>query len=223
MFRSTFRPNQSLITLQTGFPAQQIVALLSVILGFCMISPAISGQYNEVLNIGSPAPAWVDLPGADGKTHSLADLKDAKAVVFVFTCLSCPTATDYEDRINALTEKYRDKGVAVVAVCVNKVAEDRLPKIVNRATEKKLAFPYLYDESQKIAKDYGAIFTPEFYVLDQSRKIAYMGALDDSTDPASVKIKYVEEALDAVLAGKAPTTTETIARGCRVRYARERR
>lgn len=185
-------------------------------------SPASAGQYNEVLSVGDAAPEWKDLPGTDGKKHSLAELADKPVVVVIFTCVSCPTAADYEDRINALAQK-DPENVAVVAICVNRVPEDRLEKLTERATEKKFQFQYLYDESQAIARAYGAVFTPEFYVLDRDRKIVYMGAMDDATDPAQVKTRYVNEAIAAALKGTEPETTETIARGCRVRYARERR
>jgi peroxiredoxin len=182
-----------------------------------------AGEFNEVLSIGDAAPAWSDLPGVDAKKHSLADLKDKAAVVVVFTCVSCPTATDYEDRIQALTKDYAAKNVAVVAICVNRVEEDKLPALTKRAKEKGFEFAYLYDESQQIARKYGALFTPEFFVLNKDRKIAYMGALDDSTDPKGIKARYVEDAIAAALKGENPVTKETIARGCRVRYARERR
>ena len=186
---------------------------------------ARAGQFNEVLSIGDKAPAWVNLPGADGKKHSLSDLKDKKAVVVVFTCISCPTAKDYEDRIQALAKRHSgaEGQVAVVAICVNKVEADKLPKIEARAKSKGFVFQYLSDDSQKIAKAYGAIFTPEFYVLNQDRKVIYMGAMDDSTDPANVKQKHVEEAIAAALKGEQPAVKETVARGCMVRYARERK
>ena len=80
----------------------------------------------------------------------------------------------------------------------------------------------LYDESQKIAKDYGAIFTPEFFVLNKERKIVYMGAMDDETNAEKVTKRYVEQALVATLKGESPAIKETIARGCRVRYTREK-
>jgi len=192
-----------------------------------LIAAAVSraGQYNEVLSIGDQAPAWNDLPGTDGKSHSLKDLADKPIVVVVFTCASCPTAVDYEDRINALAKTHAgDKGkVGVVAICVNKVKEDQLPALTERARQKGLAFTYLYDDSQKIAKDYGAVFTPEFYVLDRDRKVVYMGAMDDATDASKVTKRHVEEAISAAFEGKKPEVTEVIARGCRVRYARERR
>lgn len=184
-----------------------------------------AGEFNEVLSIGDPAPAWVDLPGTDGQRHSLSDLKDKEVVVFIVTCVSCPTAVDYEDRIQALAQRYAgpQSKVAVVAVCVNRVEEDRLPALTRRAKEKRFAFPYLYDESQQIARQYGALFTPECFVLDRERKVAYMGAFDDSTDNTGVTERYVESAVEALLKGEKPAITETIARGCRVRYARERR
>jgi peroxiredoxin len=196
-----------------------------LVAGLLLVSAVLSaGEYNEVLSVGDAAPTWTKLPGTDGKEHSLADLKDKAAVVVVFTCASCPTAVDYEERINALAKAHGgEKGqVGVVAICVNRVDGDQLPALTERAKEKKFAFDYLYDESQKIAKDYGAVFTPEFYVLNRERKIVYMGAMDDSTDPAGVKKKYVEEAIAAALEDKSPEMKEVIARGCRVRYARER-
>ena len=184
-----------------------------------------AGEYNEKLNIGDAAPAWESLPGADGKPHSLAELNDKDVVVLAFTCLSCPTAVDYEDRLEALSKKFGGASgkVGVVAVCVNKVAADRLDKITEKAKQKGFTFQYLHDESQKIANDYGAIFTPEFYVLNKDRKIVYMGAFDDATDVANVKKHFVEDAIEAALSGSKPLVKETIARGCRVRYVRERK
>jgi peroxiredoxin len=202
----------------------QRVCLIAVLMTIALLGSqsASAGKFNEVLSIGDAAPQWNNLPGTDGKSHSLSDLADKPVVVVVFTCVSCPTAADYEDRINALAQK-DPENVAVVAICVNQVAEDRLEKLTERAAEKKFQFQYLHDESQAIARAYGAVFTPEFYVLDRNRKVVYMGAMDDATDPTQVKIRYVDDAVAAALKGVAPETSETIARGCRVRYARERR
>lgn len=186
-------------------------------------SVAIAGEFNEVLSIGDAAPEWKNLPGTDGETHSLADLKDKKLVVVVFTCASCPTAVDYEQRIGDLAAKFAEKSVALVPICVNLVKQDRLEALTDRVKKQKLGFHYLYDESQKIAKDFGAIFTPEFFVLNEDRKIVYMGALDDASNADQVKEQWVEQAIAAALAGEKPQTPETIARGCRVRYARERK
>ncbi len=180
-----------------------------------------AGKYNSTLNVGDSAPAWVNLPGVDGKKHSLADLKDSPIVVVVFTCNSCPVAESYEDRIIAFAKKYSTK-VSVVAINVNKVPEDRLPKMKERAKEKGFEFPYLYDETQKIGKLFGAEYTPEFFVLDKDRKIVYMGAMDDHSPPAMSTKHFLEDAVDAVLKGQKPMTGETLARGCKVRYSRRR-
>jgi peroxiredoxin len=184
-----------------------------------------AGEYNSVLSIGDEAPAWKDLPGVDGKTHSLSDLKDKPIVVVVFTCNSCPYAVDYEDRINALAKAQAgDTGkVRVVAINVNLVPADSLPKMLTRSKDKGFAFPYLYDETQEIAKAYGATRTPEFFVLDAQRKITYMGAMDDNSTAEKVTKKYLEPAITAALAGKTPEVKETVAIGCNIRFARKRR
>jgi peroxiredoxin len=199
---------------------------LTLLCGLILANGAAhGGEYNEVLSIGDAAPVWKDLPGTDGKKHSLSDYKDHDAVVLVFTSATCPTAVDYEDRINDLAKRYGgEKGkVAVIAVCVNRVKGDNLDDLTERAKQREFAFDYIYDESQKIARDYGAIFTPEFYVLNQERKLVYMGAMDDVTDAAKVKRKFVEEAIAAIQKNETPEVKETPSRGCRVRYARERR
>lgn len=187
-------------------------------------SPAWAGEFNEQLSIGDRAPAWKDLPGADGKQHSLADL-DAELVLVVFTCNSCPVAADYEDRIIALAKKYggADGKLALAAINVNRIPEDSLPKMKERAEQKGFSFPYLFDESQQIAKDYGAAFTPEFFLLDNKRRVIYMGGMDDNSDAAQVKMRFLEPAIEAALAGNMPPVKETVARGCRIRYERRRK
>src|SRR5262249_19655600 len=137
----------------------------------------------------------------------------------VFTCNSCPVAELYEDRIIAFARKHAEK-VALVAINVNKIEPDRLPKMKERAKEKGFEFPYLFVETQKIAKQYGATYTPEFFVLDKERKVAYMGAMDDKSPPAQPKERFLEQAVETVLKGEKPSRAETLARGCRVRYAR---
>ncbi|MBL9125614.1 MAG: redoxin domain-containing protein, partial [Planctomycetaceae bacterium] len=149
-------------------PSHWAVRTLLGLLVMALPSLAQAGKYNDVLNIGDAAPAWSDLPGVDGKTHSLADLAGKDVVVVIFTCNSCPIAVDYEDRIIALARKHSaaDSKVAVVAINVNTIEADKLPKMRERAELKGFTFPYLYDESQKIGRAYGATFTPEFFVLN---------------------------------------------------------
>lgn len=182
-----------------------------------------AGKYNQKLSIGDAAPEFSELPGVDDAKHSLPDWTDKKAIVVVFTCNSCPYAVDAEDRLIALHRKYGNGSVAVIAINVNKVETDLMPAMKEKAKAKEFPFVYLFDESQKIARDFGAVYTPEFYVLDQDRNVVYMGALDDSPDGKNVTRRYVEDAIEATLAGKSPSVTETPAIGCRVRYERSRR
>src|SRR5687768_17748240 len=113
------------------------VSALSLVVLLASTAPA--GEFNKVLSPGDAAPAWKDLEGTDGKRHSLADLKAKDVVVVVFTCNSCPAAVGYEDRIIAFARKHAgpDSKVAVVAINVNTVAEDRLPEMRKRAEKRK--------------------------------------------------------------------------------------
>lgn len=196
--------------------------LLTLVSLVGLVSIGMAGEFNKKLNIGDAAPAWKNLPGIDGKNHSLADLKDKEFVVVVFTCNSCACSEEYEDRIVAFDKQFNGR-VALVGINVNTIAEDKLDAMKKRATKKGFKFQYLYDESQQIAKDFGAVFTPEVYVLNRERKIVYMGAIDDHSDPKIAKQRYLEEAVEAALAGKEPTEKEIVPIGCRIRYARERR
>ncbi|MGQ9589118.1 MAG: thioredoxin family protein [Planctomycetota bacterium] len=186
-----------------------------------LASHAMAGKYNKKLSIGDKAPAWKDLIGVDDKTHSLEDVAKAKAVVVVFTCNHCPVAMAYEDRLVKFAKDYEPKGVAVVAINVNNLPEDKLDQMKVRAKQKGFTFPYLYDPTQKIARDYGATCTPHWFLLDGERKIAFMGSFDDNQDSSRVKDKYLEKAADAVLAGKKPEVTETRQFGCSIKYEGE--
>lgn len=208
-----------------GACASRVLLVIAAVVGVSCAAPAAwAGKYNPTRSIGDAAPDFKDLPGTDGKSHSLSEFVGREALVVVFTCNTCPTAVDYEARVKALAEKLGASGkVAVIAINSNQVADDQLPKMKERAEREKFNFAYLRDDTQQIAKAYGATVTPEFFVLDKQRRIAYMGALDDSTDPAGVKARYVEDAVAALLEGKSPAVSETVGRGCLVRYARERR
>lgn len=178
-------------------------------------SPA--GKFNKVLSIGDAAPSWEGLPGTDGKEHALADFKDKDVVVVVFTCNSCVVAEAYEPRIIAFAKA--NPNVGVVAINVNTAKDDALPAMKARAEKKKFNYPYLHDASQEIARKYGAKYTPEFFVLNKDRKIAYMGAMDDKSPPGEAKVKHLEAAVKAAADGKKPTTAETsAAAGCGIKF-----
>ena len=190
----------------------------------CCAGLAVAGEYNAVLSIGDKAPAWEGLPDVNGRTNSLEGLRDKKLVVVAFTCNSCPYAVDYEDRMIELARKLEQDGdAALVAINVNRVPEDLPPAMKERAEEKGFNFPYLFDESQEIARKYGAMRTPEFFLLDKDRRVVYMGAMDDNPDASKVQTKYLEEAIAAVRAGKPVKPAETPPIGCAVRFVRSRR
>jgi peroxiredoxin len=170
------------------------------------------------LAIGDAAPEWKNLIGVDNQTHSLHDLAAAKAVVVVFTCNHCPVAQAYQDRLVELAADYGPKGVEVVAINVNNNEADKLPAMKQRAEEKGFKFNYLYDPTQAIGRAFGATVTPHAFVLDGARNVVYMGAIDDSMDASKVKQSYVRDAVDAVLAGHAPTTTTSKQFGCGIQY-----
>jgi peroxiredoxin len=190
-----------------------VLALLAAIL-------TARGRAGE-LKVGEAAPDFKGIIGVDGKKHALADYKDAKLVVLVFTCNHCPVARAYEGRLIALQKDYEAKGVQVVAVNVNTIPPDRLDEMKKRAKEKKFNFPYLYDATQKMGQDYGAKVTPHVFLLDAHRKVAYIGAVDDSMEVKKAKTPFLRNTLDALLDGqKAPEEpAEKIkAFGCSIKY-----
>ena len=197
--------------------------LLTLTLLAMLASPAVAGpgKFNKVLAPGDAAPAWENLEGTDGKKHSLADLKDKDVVVVVFTCNSCPIAEGYEPGVVAFAEKFAkpDAKVAIVAINVNTAKADALPAMKERAEKRKFNFAYLYDPTQEIARKYGAMYTPEFFVLDKNRKVVYTGAMDDKSPPGEPKAKHLETAVTAALAGKSIDTAETNAgAGCKIKF-----
>ena len=199
-----------------------MVLRASMLVGLTLlVGAAQAGEFNPQLDIGDAAPAWKELPGVDGKRHSLAHLDKTKLVAVVFTCNSCNVATDYEDRIIAFAKKHA-RDVAVVAINVSTKPADALPHMRERAKEKDFPYPYLFDKSQAIGRAYGANFTPEFFLLNGDRRVVYMGSMDDSTYADRVKENYLEAAVAAALKGEAPAIAETAPRGCRIRYPRSR-
>jgi peroxiredoxin len=200
-----------------------LAAALAV--GLVLVGGGVQGQgkFNKKIKVGDSAPVFTGLPGVDGKSHSMSDYADKDVMVVVVTCNHCPVAVAYEDRIIDFTKKYASgpgSKVALVAINVNNNEADKLPKMIERAKEKGFNFPYLYDESQKIGRAYGATVTPEFYVLNKERKIVYTGSMDDSQNASKVKTNYLEGAVDATLKGQTPTVAETRAFGCGVQYQR---
>lgn len=201
------------------------VKFMLFLIATVMWQPSIVAADEQVsLAAGDAAPGWNDLPGTDGRSHSLKDLDGQSVVVVCFTCNTCPYAIDYEDRLIALQKKYQAAGqpVTVVAINPNAIAADTLEKMQDRAKEKQFNFAYLRDDDQQVVRAWGALYTPEFFVLNKDRRIVYSGALDDSTIAEQVKVRYVELAVAAALQDKMPEVTKSAARGCLVRFKKRR-
>jgi peroxiredoxin len=187
-------------------------------LGLTLVALFVSNQGWAQVKLGDAAPNWTNLPGVDGKQHSLSDYRQAKAIVLVFTCNHCPVAKAYEDRLIELQADYQARGGQLIAINVNNLPADKLDKMKERAEAKGFNFPYLYDASQASGHAYGAAVTPHAFVLDAQRKIAYLGAIDDSQARNNVKTRFVRDALEALLAGRKPAKAETNAFGCGIKY-----
>lgn len=166
------------------------------------------------------------LENIDGKSVSLADYNSAKGFIVVFTCNTCPYAKAYESRIMDLDKNYASKGFPVIAINPNDITQqpgDSMDEMKKRAGNKGYSFPYLRDDSQEVAKAFGATKTPHVYVLNKEAtdqyKVEFIGAIDDSPNDASdVSETYVEDAINAILAGGKPTVTEKRAIGCTIKW-----
>lgn len=165
-----------------------------------------------------------NLKNVDGKMVSLADYKDAKGFIITFTCNTCPYAQMYEDRIIELDKKYAPLGYPVIAIMPNNTQVkpgDSFDEMKKRSQVKGYTFPYLIDEKQEVYPKFGATKTPHMYVVQKTKKgnvVEYIGAIDDNyKDAASVSKKYVEDAVNALLAGKEVQEKETRAIGCSIK------
>ncbi|MEE9407940.1 MAG: thioredoxin family protein [Polaribacter sp.] len=165
------------------------------------------------------------LKNVDNKMISLADYDEAKGFIIIFTCNTCPYSVANEDRIIALNKKYENKGFPVIAINPNDpnmVPEDSFEKMKVRANEKGFLFPYLLDDGQKVYPKFGATKTPHVYIVTKNDlKVQYIGAIDNSSRNADkVTEKYVENAVEALLAGKKIIKKETRAIGCSIKVKR---
>ncbi|MDB5233507.1 MAG: thioredoxin family protein [Hymenobacter sp.] len=192
---------------------------------FCLavlLSGFVGRPASEGYKVGDKATDF-KLKNIDGKMVSLADNKTAKGYIVVFTCNTCPYAQAYESRIIDLNAKYAPKGYPVLAINPNDPAVAPGDSYAAMQT-KKYAFPYLVDESQQVAKVYGATRTPHLYVLTRQGSgfvVSYIGAIDDNSEDAKlVKTKYVENAMTEILAGKPASTNSTKAIGCTIKWKR---
>jgi peroxiredoxin len=177
--------------------------------------------------LGAAAPPFdlpVANPGVDGRSgdaRSLADYDGAAALVVVFLCNHCPYVHAVEDRLIALAEEYASRGVQVVGVCSNdaeRYPEDSFGRMAERAEAKGYPFPYLHDDSQGVARAYGAVCTPDFFVYDADRVLAYRGRLDDGRPGQPATRHDLRRALDELLETGAVTGEQRPSMGCGIKW-----
>lgn len=172
------------------------------------------------LPIGAGAPPF-DLPGVDGRNHALSDYSESPALAVVWSCNHCPYVQAWEGRMRQIQADYANRGFRLVAISSNDARsypEDSFDGMRARARQQDFNFDYLYDADQSVARAYGAERTPEVFLFDGDRRLVYHGAIDDSRDEDQVSSDYLRDAVDAVLAGRQPDTTDTPAVGCTVKW-----
>ena len=210
---------------------KKLTLCLLVTLGAAALARAAE-ETIPTLTVGSSAPEF-SLPGVDGRTYSLKDFKDSKALVIVFTCNHCPTAQYYEERIKQLVRDYRDKGISFIAITPNdpkavRLDElgytdlgDTLEEMKIRARDHQFNFPYLFGggEHEPTSRAYGPVATPHAFIFDAERKLRYSGRIDDSEREKFVRVRDVRNALDALLAGREVEVKQTKVFGCSVKWS----
>lgn len=194
-----------------------------VLIVFTLITAFGLKSTSEGYKIGDKATDF-SLKNIDNKMVSMANYHDAKGFIIIFTCNTCPYSVAYEDRINELDKKYKEKGYPVIAINPNNPAVkkgDDFSDMQVRAKEKGFTFPYLFDDGQNIYPQYGATRTPHVFLLNKENEnliVEYIGAIDNnSQDANAVTEKYAENAVDALLEGKKPALTNTKAIGCSIK------
>lgn len=162
------------------------------------------------------------LKGTEGKVHEPEDYAAARVLGVIFTCNHCPYAQAWEGRLIQSQRDYAGRGVQFLLINSNDPAKypaDNFEQMQQRATDKQYPFPYLFDATQEVAKQYGATRTPEIFLFDAGRVLRYHGAPDDNYEDAkAVRQSYLRDAIEAVLAGKTPAITETKPVGCSIKW-----
>lgn len=173
------------------------------------------------LPLGATAPGF-RLPATDGKNYGLGDFKDAKVLVVFFTCNHCPYVTGSDEVTRQTANWYAPKGVKFVAInsnSVNTYEEDSFLHMVERMQQHKFPWTYLHDEKQDVARAYGALRTPHFYVFDAQRKLVYTGrGVDSPKDASKIKVNDLANALEDHVAGRKIGTPKTNPIGCNVKW-----
>lgn len=172
--------------------------------------------------LGKTAPHFA-LPDTDGRTVSLHDFKDARALLVMFLCNHCPYVKHVQQELARLCKEYQARGVAVVGISSNDVEnypDDAPDKMKVEKTNAGYTFPYLYDESQDVARAYEAACTPDFFLFDAGRKLVYRGQMDDSRPGNGKPVTGADlrKALDAVLGGRPVPAEQNPSAGCNIKW-----
>lgn len=177
----------------------------------------------EKVEFGTDIPEF-SLPATDGKTYSKKDFLNGQPIVFMFICNHCPYVMAIEERLIALGHDLKKQNINVVAICSNdenSYPEDSFENIKRRAQEKHYSFTYLYDKSQDVAKNFGAVCTPDYFVYDKAAKLAYRGRLDDSwKEPAQVQNRELFDAVLELSHGKKISRPQTPSMGCSIKWVK---
>lgn len=176
---------------------------------------------STAVELGTPAPDF-ELPATDGEVYGLESFADADVLVMMFICNHCPYVKAILDRLVELGRTWSNAEVALVALSSNDAEHypaDGFDKMQELATKKDFPFPYLYDESQEVARAYGAVCTPDFFVYDKERKLAYRGRLDDNwKDAGAVTRQELRDAIATLLAGNQPGMEQVPSMGCSMKW-----
>jgi peroxiredoxin len=179
---------------------------------------------SSVPSLGSPCPDF-RLPATDGKSYGRDDFVTSPVLVVMFICNHCPYVKAVEDRLLALVRRYAPRGVQFVGICSNDAVtypEDAFDRLRERWDIMEYGFPYLHDESQAVAHAFDAVCTPDIFVYDGDRHLAYRGRIDDSwKDPAKVTRRDLAEAIDALLDGKRPSAEQQPSLGCSIKWKQD--
>jgi peroxiredoxin len=171
--------------------------------------------------LGAPCPDF-QLPAVDGRVYARGDFAGSPVLVVMFICNHCPYVKAVEDRLIALAREHGPRGVQLVGICSNDAKEypdDAFERLAERWRERGYGFPYLHDEPQTVARAFGAVCTPDIFVYDRDRRLAYRGRIDDSwKDASKVTTRELAAALDALLAGQRPPALQKPSMGCSIKW-----
>lgn len=177
--------------------------------------------HSTMVELGSAAPDF-DLPGVDGRRYSLKSFEDKNVLVIVFMCNHCPYVKAVLQRLGDLHNEFLDRGTQFVGINSNDAArypEDSMENMKKAVREKKISFPYLFDETQDAAKAYGAVCTPDIFVYGEKRTLLYRGRIDDNwQEPDKASQKDLKRAIELILAGREVFSRQTPSMGCSIKW-----